>query len=81
VHGVAGAGRPALSDEQVQPNAAGLVELKLKTPWRDGTKHLAMSQMSSCSGMSPAAKAVRASGTVRAPYGTSGCSAATISGR
>jgi hypothetical protein len=27
--------RPALSDEQVQFNAAGQVELKLKTPWRD----------------------------------------------
>ncbi|MFN5164124.1 MAG: transposase, partial [Pseudomonadota bacterium] len=29
--------RPALSDERVQLNAAGQVELKLKTPWRDGT--------------------------------------------
>jgi hypothetical protein len=28
--------RPALSDERVQLNAAGQVELKLKTPWRDG---------------------------------------------
>ena len=27
--------RPALSDERVQLNAAGQVELKLKTPWRD----------------------------------------------
>ncbi len=26
--------RPALSDERVQLNAAGQVELKLKTPWR-----------------------------------------------
>ncbi|MFN9679639.1 MAG: transposase, partial [Betaproteobacteria bacterium] len=31
--------RPALSDERVQLNAAGQVELKLKTPWRDGTTH------------------------------------------
>ncbi len=29
--------RPALSDERVQLNAACQVELKLKTPWRDGT--------------------------------------------
>jgi hypothetical protein len=28
--------RPALSDERVQRNAAGQVELKLKTPWREG---------------------------------------------
>jgi len=34
--------RRALSDEQVQFNAAGQVELKLKTPWRDGTTHLVM---------------------------------------
>jgi hypothetical protein len=31
---------PALSDEQVQLNAAGQVVLKLKTPWRNGTTHL-----------------------------------------
>ena len=30
--------RPALSDERVQLNTAGQVELKLKTPWRDGTR-------------------------------------------
>ncbi len=35
--------RPALSDERVQLNAAGQVELKLKTPWRDGTTRLVMS--------------------------------------
>lgn len=34
--------RPALSDERVQVNASGQVELKLKTPWRDGTTHLVM---------------------------------------
>jgi hypothetical protein len=37
--------RPALSDERIQLNAAGQVELKLKTPWRDGTKHLVMSPL------------------------------------
>ena len=30
---------PALSDEGVQLNAAGQVELELKTPRRDGTTH------------------------------------------
>ena len=37
--------RPALSDERVQLNAAGQVEFKLKTPWRDGTTHLVMSPL------------------------------------
>ena len=37
--------RPALSDERVQLNAAGEVELKLKTPWRDGTTHWVMSPL------------------------------------
>jgi hypothetical protein len=37
--------RPALADERVQLNAAGQVELKLKTPWRDGTTHLGMSPL------------------------------------
>jgi hypothetical protein len=30
---------------RVQLNAAGQVELKLKTPWRDGTTHLVMSPL------------------------------------
>ncbi len=34
--------RPSLSDERVQLNAAGQVELKLKTPRRDGTTHLVL---------------------------------------
>jgi Putative transposase len=34
--------RPAPSDERVQLKAAGQVELKLKTPWSDGTTHLVM---------------------------------------
>jgi hypothetical protein len=34
--------RPALSDQRVQINAVGQVELKLKTPWRDGTTHLVL---------------------------------------
>jgi hypothetical protein len=37
--------RPALSDERVQLNAAGQVELKLKTPWCDVTAHLVMSPL------------------------------------
>ena len=37
--------RPALSDEWVQLNAAGQVELKLKTPWCDDTTHLALSSL------------------------------------
>jgi hypothetical protein len=37
--------RPALSDERIQLNAAGQVELQLKTPWRDGTTHLLMSPL------------------------------------
>ena len=37
--------RPALSGERVQLNAAGQVELKLKTPWRDGTTHLVLSPL------------------------------------
>jgi Putative transposase len=45
--------RPAPSDERVQLNAAGQVELKLKTPWRDGTTHLVMSPLNFCSGWPP----------------------------
>jgi hypothetical protein len=37
--------RPALADERVQLNDAGQVELKLKTPSRDGTTHLVMSPL------------------------------------
>jgi Putative transposase len=37
--------RPALANERVQTNAAGQVVLKLKTAWRDGTTHLAMSPL------------------------------------
>ena len=37
--------RPALSDERVQLNAAGQVQLELETPWRDGTTHLVMSPL------------------------------------
>jgi Putative transposase len=35
----------ALSDERVQLNAAGQLELQLKTPWRNGTTHLVMSPL------------------------------------
>jgi hypothetical protein len=37
--------RPALANERVQTNAGGQVVLKPKTPWRDGTMHLAMSPL------------------------------------
>lgn len=37
--------RPTRANERVQTNAAGQVVLKLKTPWRDGTPHLAMSPL------------------------------------
>ena len=37
--------RPVLSDERVQLNAAGQVELELKAPRRDGTPHLVMSPL------------------------------------
>ncbi|MBK6862435.1 MAG: transposase [Ideonella sp.] len=37
--------RPALSDERVQLNDAGQVELKLKAAWRDGATHLVMSPL------------------------------------
>jgi len=37
--------RLALSDERVQFNAAGQVELELKTPWRDGTTLQVMSPL------------------------------------
>lgn len=37
--------RPALSYERVQLKAAAQVELKLKTPWRDGTTHPVMSPL------------------------------------
>jgi hypothetical protein len=37
--------RPALLDERVQLNAAGQVDLKLNTSWRDSTTHLVMSPL------------------------------------
>ena len=37
--------RPMLSDVRVQINTAGLAQLKLWTPWHDGTTHLVMSQL------------------------------------
>jgi hypothetical protein len=37
--------RPALANERMQCNAYAQVELKLKTPWRDGTTHLVMSAL------------------------------------
>jgi hypothetical protein len=37
--------RPALANDRVKINAKGQVELKLKTPWRDGTTHHVMSPL------------------------------------
>jgi hypothetical protein len=37
--------RPALSEERIEVNAAGQVQLELKTPWRDGTTHLVLSPL------------------------------------
>jgi hypothetical protein len=37
--------RIAPSDERVQRNAAGKLQLKLKTPWRDGTTYQVMSPL------------------------------------
>jgi Putative transposase len=37
--------RPALANDRVKVNAKGQIELKLKTPWRDGTTHHVMSPL------------------------------------
>jgi hypothetical protein len=37
--------RPVLANDRVKINGQGQVELKLKTPWRDGTTHHVMSQL------------------------------------
>jgi hypothetical protein len=37
--------RPALANDRVKINGQGQVELKLKTPWRDGTTHHVMSPL------------------------------------
>jgi Putative transposase len=37
--------RPALANDRIKINAKGQVELKLKTPWRDGTTHHVMSPL------------------------------------
>jgi Putative transposase len=37
--------RLALANERVKINTKGQVELKLKTPWRDGTTHHVMSPL------------------------------------
>ena len=55
--------RPALSDERVQLNAAGQVQLKLKTPWRDGTTHLVMSPLEFMQRLAAQATEGRLSGT------------------
>ncbi|MCA3181376.1 MAG: transposase [Burkholderiales bacterium] len=55
--------RPSLSDERVQLNAAGQVELKLKTPWRDGTTHLVMAPLEFMQRLAARATEGRPSGT------------------
>ncbi len=37
--------RPAITNERLTRNAAGQVVLALKTPYRDGTTHIAMSPL------------------------------------
>jgi hypothetical protein len=37
--------RPALANDRIKVNATGQVELKLKTPWSDGTTHQVMSPL------------------------------------
>jgi Putative transposase len=37
--------RPALANDRVKINGQGQLELKLKTPWRDGTAHHEMSPL------------------------------------
>ena len=37
--------RSTLANERVPCNADGQLELKLKSPWRDGTTHLAISPL------------------------------------
>lgn len=43
-HGCRYVTRPALSDERGRLNAFGQVELKLKTPWRDGTTYVVVAR-------------------------------------
>jgi Putative transposase len=45
--------RPALANDRVKINGQGQVELKLKTPWRDGTTHHVMSQLGIEVGVQP----------------------------
>jgi hypothetical protein len=62
----------------VQLNAAGEVELKLKTPWRDGTTHLVMSPLEFMQRLAaPVPRPMRH----RADRPDSGRSRATLDGR
>jgi hypothetical protein len=63
--------RPALSDERVQLNATGLVELKLKTPWRDWTTHLVMRPLEFMQRLAARATEGRPSGSRAAAQGAS----------
>jgi hypothetical protein len=66
--------RPALPDERVQLNAAGQVELKLKTPRREGTTHLVMSPLKFMPRLAAFVSQVHvADSPVRAVHRTNGC--------
>ncbi len=41
--------RPAIANERLALNSAGQVVLTLETPYRDGTTHIVMSPLNSCS--------------------------------
>lgn len=41
--------RPAIANERLGQDGAGNVVLQLKSPWRDGTTHLRLSPLESCS--------------------------------
>ena len=81
--------RPALSDERVQLNAAGQVELKLKTPWRDGTTHLVMSPLEfmqrlaarATEGCSSGTRAAAAAASHPVPWGAGTQRQAAVMGR
>ncbi|WP_428142312.1 transposase [Bradyrhizobium sp.] len=41
--------RPAIANERLKRDGAGNVVLQLKSPWRDGTTHIVMTPLGSCS--------------------------------
>jgi len=79
----------AVPDERVQLNAAGQVELKLKTPWRDGTTHLVMSPLEfmqrlaarATEGCSSGTRAAAAAASHPVPWGAGTQRQAAVMGR